>query len=128
MPKTDKSAPKMRPAPEHMKTLFERVVGPLPEAKIRKMFGYPAAFVNGNLFSGLFDDYMMLRLSPDDLKAFFKLDGTRPFAPMPGRPMREYAVVPPALLKSDADLFEWLGKAYDYAKSLPPKKPKKKKR
>src|SRR4051812_13874689 len=114
MPKTDKPAPKMRPAPGELVALFERIVDTLPEAKVRKMFGYPAGFVNGNMFTGLFDDYMILRLSPDDLKQFFKLEGVRQFAPMQGRPMREYAVVPPALLKSDGDLFEWLGKAYDY--------------
>jgi TfoX/Sxy family transcriptional regulator of competence genes len=127
MPKTEKSTPKMPPAPPEMVALFQRLVGTLPGAEVRKMFGYPSGFVNGNLFTGLFDDYMMIRLSPDDLKAFSKIEGVRPFAPMQGRPMREYAVVPPALLKSDAELFEWLGKAYDYAKSLPAKKPKKKK-
>ena len=43
---------------------------------------------------------------------------------MPGRPMREYLVVPAPILGSDARLEEWLGKAAAYTRSLPPKPPK----
>ena len=41
----------------------------LPEAQVRKMFGFPAAFVNGQMFSGLYDDYMFVRLSPEEMFA-----------------------------------------------------------
>ena len=43
--------------------LFESVM-PGPPAVQRKMFGYPAGFVNGNMFMGLFQESMILRL-PD---------------------------------------------------------------
>jgi TfoX/Sxy family transcriptional regulator of competence genes len=122
------SMPKPSRAPANMVALFEKVTGTLPEAQVRKMFGYPAAFINGQMFSGLYEDYMFVRLSPDDLKTFNRMDGVRPFAPMADRPMKEYAVVPPKLLATETDLIDWLGKAQDYVKSLPPKKPKKKKK
>ncbi len=32
----------------------------------RKMFGYPAYFINGNMFAGLFADKLFLRLSDID--------------------------------------------------------------
>ncbi len=108
------------------KTLAE-TMRVLPGAQSRKTFGYPASFIDGKMFAGLYDDYLILRLSPDDLAAFLKIEGARPFEPMPGRSMGGYAVVPPSILNSAQALTEWTGKAFDYAKSLPAKKPKKKK-
>ncbi len=85
------------------------------------MFGYPAAFFRGNMFAGLFQDSMFLRLSPEHRAALCAHRGARPFEPMAGRPMREYVVVPPAILASENQLREWLEKARAYAASLPPK-------
>ncbi len=34
--------------------LFGELAGALPTASVRKMFGQPAAFVNGNMFLGVF--------------------------------------------------------------------------
>lgn len=90
------------------------------------MFGYPAAFVNGNMLGGLFQDRMMLRLSPADLETFRADTGAELFEPMPGRVMREYAVVPSAILKSKAKLRPWLARALAYTESLPPKPAKAK--
>ena len=85
------------------------------------MFGYPAAFVNGNMFSSLFQSSMILRLSELDRAACASQFGARLFEPMPGRPMREYVEVPPQILKSPTLLDTWLRKARDYAAALPPK-------
>ena len=113
--------------------LIDRFTGALrdfPQAEVRKMFGYPAAFVNGNMMAGLFQDSMMLRLSAADLAAMREQTGARPFEPMPGRVMREYVVVPPAILKSNAGLERWLGYAFAYVSSLPRKsaKPRRQKK
>src|SRR5205823_5011727 len=56
---------KMKPSPPKLIALFDDVV-PGPPAERRKMFGYPAAFVNGHLFMGLFEDVLMLRLGEAD--------------------------------------------------------------
>ncbi len=131
MPKESKarSMPKWQAAPAEMVSTFERAMADVPQAQVRKMFGYPAAFVNGQLFAGLFQDKMFLRLSADDLALCLKSKGAAPFEPMPGRPMRAYAVVPRSVLKSKAQLNGWLGKAFAYASTLPPKeKPTKARR
>lgn len=111
-------------APPELVRRFEDAVAGLPGAELRKMFGYPAAFVNGNMLGGLFQDSMMLRLSPDDLARFRADTGAELFEPMPGRVMREYAVVPPAILGSKSRLRPWLEKALAYTTSLPAKPPK----
>jgi hypothetical protein len=52
---------KLRKSPEELVAKFDEVM-PGPPATKRKMFGFPAGFVNGNMFMGLFEDSMILRL------------------------------------------------------------------
>src|SRR5262249_23179384 len=109
--------PKFTPAPPQMVALFARAIGGLPGVEQRTMSRSPAAFVNGNMFGGLFQDGMMLRLSEEDRRA----SGAPPFEPTPGRPMREYITVPDPMLRSEALLVSWLRKSHAYAASLPPR-------
>jgi TfoX/Sxy family transcriptional regulator of competence genes len=61
------------------------------ECDYRKMFGYPAYFINGNMFVGVFGDKIFLRLSDADItEALGAHMGVGPFEPMKGRPMRGY--------------------------------------
>jgi TfoX/Sxy family transcriptional regulator of competence genes len=115
---------KWQHAPQELVAIFLEAVKYLPEAETRKMFGYPCAFVNGQMFTGLHQDNMILRLSEADRAAFRALDGAHPFEPMPGRPMREYSVVPDSMLHNLPELDAWLAKSFKYAKSLPPKEKK----
>ena len=120
--KTKKPMPKFTKAPEEMVRLFDNALKDFPMATQRKMFGYPCAFVNGNMFTGLFQDEMFLRLSDEDRAAIRKEYGTPLFEPMPGRPMRQYVLVPHYVLKSPRLLRTWLTKGMEHTKSLPPKK------
>jgi TfoX/Sxy family transcriptional regulator of competence genes len=100
--------------------LFENVL-PGPPAAQRKMFGYPAGFVNGNMFMGLFQESMILRLPAGPREDFLKLYNAKLFEPMPGRPMREYAAVPQSVLRDRKELTAWVAKAFAYGASLKPK-------
>jgi TfoX/Sxy family transcriptional regulator of competence genes len=113
--------PRFLPAPEKLKQAFGRLVEGLPGVEPRKMFGYPCAFVNGQMFVGIFQDRLMLRLADDDRAKFLKLRGAKLFEPMPGRVMKEYVEVPAALLSAEAELKKWLKRGLAYAQSLPPK-------
>jgi len=89
------------------------------------MFGYPCAFLNGNLLTGLFQDQMMVRLSEADrAKAALDVAAT-PFAPG-GRPMREYVVLPPEVIADKPKLDAWLKRAIAHVGALAAKKPKRK--
>ena len=92
--------PAFTKAPEEMVRTFESAMKDFPMAMQRKMFGYPAAFVNGNMFAGLFQDEMFLRLADDDRAAIRKEFGTKLFEPIPGRPMRGYVEMPRYVLNS----------------------------
>jgi TfoX/Sxy family transcriptional regulator of competence genes len=117
-----------RKCPQELVDLFASVV-PGPPAVQRKMFGYPAAFINGNMFMGLFQDDMILRLPESLREEFLKKDGAKIFEPMPGRPMREYVAVPPRVMANKKELASWVSSALEYGESLKPKsrtgKPKK---
>jgi TfoX/Sxy family transcriptional regulator of competence genes len=89
------------------------------------MFGFDCAFVNGQMFSGLFEDRMMVRLDDAEREELLAMPGAMPFEPMPGRPMREYAVVPPALVAARPRLGPWVARAFAYAVALPTKTKKK---
>ena len=86
--------PSFEKSPPELVARFEAAADRHPDATRRKMFGYPAAFYNGQMFAGLHQDSLILRLGPDDRASFLALPGSRIFEPMAGRPMREYVVVP----------------------------------
>ena len=90
----------------------------------RKMFGYPAAFVNGNMAAGLHQDGLVLRLDEKERAALMKIGG-RQFEPMPGRPMRAYVVAPSEFANQPEELKKWLARSVTYAASLPSKAKKK---
>lgn len=109
-----------RKSPPELVALFDAVF-PGPPAERRLMFGYPAGFVNGNMFMSLFQDDLALRLGDADLAALLALEGARPFEPMPGRPMRDYAVVPAAMHEDRALLASWVARALAHGAGLPAK-------
>ena len=107
--------------------LVERFAAALPThpGLVRKpMFGYPAAFVNGNMVCGLFQDSVIVRLGKEGADAATSAGRARQFAPMPGRVMTGYVVVPDSDVQESAALGAWLRRALDYTLTLP-KKPSK---
>lgn len=94
----------------------------------RKMFGHPSAFENGQLFTGLFGDGLFVRLGEEDRAELLKLRGALPFAPMKGRPMKEYVVLPPSLIDDEEAVKSWMRRGLEYARSLPPRSAAKKTR
>jgi hypothetical protein len=76
---------------------------------------------------GLHQDSLILRLADTDRAEFLDRYDSGLFEPMPGRPMRQYVVVPPSLVYDDSAITEWVRRARAYAEQLPAKKPKQKK-
>ena len=72
-------------APDALVRAFENAMKNWPMAERRKMFGYPTAFINAQMFAGLFRDRMFLRLSETDRIKFMAEHATGPFEPVPGR-------------------------------------------
>ena len=109
------------------KDYFASIVPDHPAVKIRPMFGQLSAFVNGNMFMGIFGEDVLVRL-PEADRAEVLDAGGRVFEPMPGRPMREYVVLPDAWRDDPQRVHEWAARSLDHAEELPPKQPKPKKK
>ena len=86
----------------------------------RPMFGNRAAFVNGNMFAGLFGDALFVRVDPDGRQSLLASGGSG-FEPMPGRPMRGYTCLAPDWQSALQAAGEWVDRALAYAAALPPK-------
>jgi TfoX/Sxy family transcriptional regulator of competence genes len=113
--------PDWEKAPVDLADRFTATVSAMPGARVRQMFGYPAGFVNGQMFTGIFASSWFVRL-PDDERSQLAAAGGTPFAPMPGRPMREYLVLPPEAAADPAAAGPWVARALAYVEQLPPKK------
>jgi len=109
-----------RKAPQELVERFTDTLAGVPGAEVRKMFGYPAAFANGHMFTGLHQEHWVVRL-PEASRAELTAAGGTPFEPMPGRPMREYVVLPASLIDDPDGLQPWLDAALAHVVTLPPK-------
>src|SRR5260370_17285852 len=78
---------------EAAKAAFARVVPDGPGITLKPMFGQLSAFVNGNMFCGIFGEELMVRL-PEEEIAKVKKEGGRDFEPVAGHKMGGYVVVP----------------------------------
>ena len=84
---------KMPKPSEEAKAALARIVPDEPAVTLKPMFGQLSAFVNGNMFCGIFGDELIVRLPPEEI-AKVKKQGGRDFEPMAGHKMGGYVVVP----------------------------------
>ncbi len=105
---------------EQAKAAFTKLVPDEPAVTMRPMFGNLAAFVNGNMFAGLFGEDLFVRL-PDDRSAPIRKVGGRDFEPMPGHAMKGYVTVPNSWRAKPAATAAWITASLAFARGLPPK-------
>ena len=121
----------MPKATEADKEHFRAVVPDHPEVVIKPMFGNLGAFVNGNMFAGLFGATIGIKLSDEDREALESGERTVPFGPAE-RPMGGYTGLPEIWNEEgegdDARARAWTEKAFAYVAGLPPKAAKEPKR
>lgn len=108
-----------RKSPQVLIDTFNAVLPKDERAQSRKMFGYPCCFVNGNMFTGLHQENLIVRLPERQRERLLRVDGAVVFEPMAGRPMSEYVTVPPTMLANKRQLRSWVKKAFDYGLTLP---------
>ncbi len=107
--------------------LVERLEASLPRdhaVERRRMFGCPCAFVNGNMFAGVHEQNLILRLDEAGRARVRERSGAGPFTAM-GRTMREYVALPGAATRPAAELAQLVAEAFAYARSLAAKQTRK---
>lgn len=108
---------------EEAKEAFSRLVPDEPAVTLKPMFGQMSAFVNGNMFCGLFGDDLVVRL-PEPEIAKVKADGGRDFEPMAGHKMGGYVMVAGDWRARPARVRTLITRALTVAREMPAKAPK----
>jgi TfoX/Sxy family transcriptional regulator of competence genes len=90
----------------------------VPGVEVKPMFGELGAFVNGNMFAGLFGSTIGVKLDEDGT-AELQAAGGGPFGPEE-RPMGGYTTIP-----EGADAEAWARRAAAHVGTLPPKAKRK---
>ena len=105
--------------------LFRSLVPEDNRVTVRPMFGNISAFVNGNMFFGVFGNDLFLRLSSQDQVELLKNKRASMLEPMKGRPMKDYVVIPRTWRERPETVRSWVLKSLEWSVQLPPKKGKK---
>ncbi|HEV1998241.1 MAG TPA: TfoX/Sxy family protein [Candidatus Dormibacteraeota bacterium] len=124
------SPSEMGPMPtttDALKDAFRDLVPPGDGVGIKPMFGNLAAFVNGNMFAGLFGEKLFVRVADADRDRLLAAGGGD-FAPMAGRPMKGYVTLPDGWRSDQEGASSWVELALAATSAMPPKQPKPKKR
>ena len=103
---------------DESKAHFRSLVKDAPGVEVKPMFGSLGAFVNGNMFAGLFGPNVGVKLDEAGLEELRALPGSGPFGPE-GRPMGGYLSLPVDL--DEVAQSAWLDRARDHVATLPPK-------
>ncbi len=105
---------------EEIETRIKKIVSDWKNTEAKKMFGGICHLLNGNMFCGVYKDFLILRLSPDKAKDALNLPYARPFD-ITGRPMKGWVMTAANGLKSDDDFKKWLDQTRKFVETLPTK-------
>ncbi len=99
---------------------IRRIVNGWKNTAAKKMFGGICHLLNGNMFCGVYKNFLILRLGEHRALEALKLPAVRPFD-ITGKPMKGWVMVAGEGFQSDEQLKGWLEQAKEFAASLPAK-------
>jgi TfoX/Sxy family transcriptional regulator of competence genes len=86
----------------------------------KKMFGGVCCLLNGNMFCGVYKDFLILRLGEKQATAAMQEPLVKAFD-ITGKPMKGWVMVTEEGFKTDGELISWLEEARSFVKTLPAK-------
>lgn len=105
---------------EEIEVRIKKIVTGWKNTTAKKMFGGVCHLLNGNMFCGVYKDYLILRLGQDNAENALQSSFVRPFD-ITGRPMKGWVMVETEGFNSDDELRNWLNQAKQFVRALPPK-------
>ena len=117
---------KIPPRDGAAEALFKSILPGDEQITVRPMFGNLAAFVRGNMFAGVFGTTVFLRLPEEERERLIAAGSAEGFAPMPGRPMREYVTLAGAIRDDPEQGKILMNRSLAWVASMPAKVPKQK--
>lgn len=89
--------------------------------EVGRMFGGIFYLLHGNVFCGIHEDSLVVRLGETSARLALDLPYVQP-CDITGMPMTGWVKIPSLALRSDGTLSDWLSQAHDFAKTLPAKR------
>jgi TfoX/Sxy family transcriptional regulator of competence genes len=86
----------------------------------RKMFGGVGFLLNGNMCVGVWKEFLIVRLGPDQAEEALREPHVKEFD-ITGRAMKGWAMVQPHGIAVDASLKDWMQRAVKFVGKLPAK-------
>ncbi len=86
------------------------------------VFGNDAAFVNGDMFFGIYGKDVFVRLPESMAKVLLREKGAGAFEPVAGHPMGGYFTLPRAWKDNPSERRKWVTMSLEWTSTLPPKK------
>jgi len=110
-----------------LETAIDSAVKRWKDVDKKKMFGGVCWLLKGNVCFGIWNDSLIVRMDKDQGEKSLTDRNVRPFD-ITGRPMAGWVMVEKAGWKSAAGLERWITIGKEYARSLPEKTAKARKR
>ncbi|MGD2124476.1 MAG: TfoX/Sxy family protein [Desulfobacteraceae bacterium] len=108
------------PYNKQIETRIKKMISSWKNTDHKSMFGGVCHLLNGNMFCGVYKDFLILRLGEENGNKALALPHVRPFD-ITGKPMKGWVMVEQDGFRADHDLASWLNQAREFASSLPPK-------
>ena len=96
------------------------LVGDRSAMEEKKMFGGIGWMLNGNMCTGVYKDWLIIRVGEEATSKILKEKHVKPMD-ITGKPMRGWAMVAPKGYESDKNLERFVNLAIDFVKKLPVK-------
>jgi TfoX/Sxy family transcriptional regulator of competence genes len=99
---------------------IKKIVSRWKDTDDKKMFGGVCHLLQGNMFCGVYKNFLILRLGEENSKDALKSPFVQPFD-ITGRPMKGWVMMGRRGFESDDRLRAWLNQAKRFVKTLPKK-------
>ena len=108
------------PYDEEIEMRINTIVSRWKNTASKRMFGGICHPLNGNMFCGVYKDFLILRLGEKECAEALQLPFVRPFD-ITGRPMKGWVMVGKEGFQGEDALKTWLLKAKEFVSNLSPK-------
>jgi TfoX/Sxy family transcriptional regulator of competence genes len=105
---------------EILENRIQSAIGGWKGVSAKKMFGGVCHLIHGNMFCGVYKDFLILRLGEAAAAEALSKAHTKAFD-ITRRPMKGWVMVQPNGIETDEALTVWLQKAREFTQTLPTK-------
>ena len=99
---------------------IKKVVFKWDHSEAKKMFGGICHLLYGNMFCGVYKDFLILRLGEENARKAIDAPLVKPFD-ITGRAMKGWVMVEDKGFTTDDELEAWLNQAGEFVETLPAK-------